>query len=68
MAISPVAPSLLAAVMSTFMVGRDTFTLLRRYACNGHGLCVGEFAPRRGVLHLNFGSAPLNGTWLTVWQ
>jgi hypothetical protein len=45
----------------------DTFRLVRPYACKSR-ICVGEFAPRTGSLHLTFGTQPTLGTWLTVWQ
>lgn len=45
----------------------NTFRLLRPYACKSK-ICVGEFAPRTGSLHLTFGRQPKLGTWLTVWQ
>jgi hypothetical protein len=47
---------------------RDTFKLLRPYACKSGSTCVGEFAARSGSLHLSFGTQPVTGTWLTVWQ
>jgi hypothetical protein len=46
----------------------DTFRLLRPYACKSHGVCVGEFAPVGGPLHLTFGTYPKLGNWLSVWQ
>lgn len=45
----------------------DTFRLLRPYTCKGR-ICVGEFAPRTGSLHLTFGTQPTLATWLTVWR
>jgi hypothetical protein len=30
--------------------------------------CAGEFAARRGPLHLTFGTRPITGTWLTIWK
>ena len=46
----------------------DNFSLQRPYKCKSHGFCVGEFAPRAGSLHLTFGTQPVRGTWLTIWQ
>jgi hypothetical protein len=45
-----------------------TFELLRPYACKKGRDCVGEFAARSGSLHITFGTHPVLGTWLTVWQ
>jgi hypothetical protein len=46
----------------------DMFRLVRSYHCKA-GRCVGEFAPRPGRdLHLTFGSRPVLGTWVTLWQ
>lgn len=46
----------------------STFKLVRPYACKAEMRCVGEFAARRGPLHLTFGTQPLTGTWLTIWK
>jgi hypothetical protein len=60
---SPV--SLQSAVLARY---RDTFKLIRRYACTAGG-CVGEFGPRgASSLHLTFGTHHALGAWLTVWQ
>jgi hypothetical protein len=44
-----------------------TFRLVRSYACKSKA-CVGEFAARRGPIHLTFGTRPVTGTWLTIWK
>lgn len=46
----------------------DTFELERPYRCTRTTYCVGEFAPRKGTLHLTFGTRSTLGTWLTVWR
>jgi hypothetical protein len=45
-----------------------TFRLVRSYACKRTKPCAGEFAARRGPLHLTFGTQPVTGTWLTIWK
>jgi hypothetical protein len=45
-----------------------TFRLVRPYACKGKAQCSGEFAARSGPLRLTFGTQPLTGTWLTIWN
>jgi hypothetical protein len=57
------------ALEKTLVAGYgDTFRLTRSYHCKA-GRCVGEFAPRPGhTLHVTFGSHPVLGTWLTLWQ
>ena len=45
----------------------DTFALDRPYACKGR-LCAVGFAARSGPLHVNFGTQPKLGTWLTVYR
>ena len=57
--------SLQAAIVAGY---GDIFRLLRPYACKSRGVCVGEFAPVGGPLHLTFGTYPRLGNWLTVWQ
>lgn len=57
--------SLQAAVSKGYA---DTFKLARPYACKDKTYCVGEFAPRKGTLHLTFGTHSTLGTWLTVWE
>jgi hypothetical protein len=44
-----------------------TFRLVRSYACRSK-VCAGEFAARSGLLHLTFGTQPVTGTWLTIWE
>jgi hypothetical protein len=44
------------------------FRLVRTYACKSTMECAGEFAARRGSLHLTFGTQPVTGTWLTIWK
>jgi hypothetical protein len=44
-----------------------TFRLVRSYACKNNA-CVGEFAARNGPLHLTFGTQPVTGTWVTIWE
>jgi hypothetical protein len=44
-----------------------TFRLVRSYVCKSK-VCVGEFAARRSPLHLTFGTQPVTGTWLTIWE
>jgi len=57
--------ALQAAILARYA---DTFSLLRPYACKRDGFCAGELAPRTGSLHLTFGTQPVHGTWLTIWQ
>jgi hypothetical protein len=45
-----------------------TFRLIRSYACKNKTECSGEFAARRGLIHLTFGTQPVSGTWLTIWR
>jgi hypothetical protein len=45
-----------------------TYRLTRFYACKHTTECSGEFAARNGPIHLTFGTQPLTGTWLTIWQ
>ena len=44
------------------------FRLVRSYACKSTKESAGEFAARRGPLHLTFGTQPVTGTWLTIWK
>lgn len=45
----------------------SSFRLVRAYSCNASKLCVGDFGPRTGTLHVAFGRQP-SGRWLTVWR
>jgi hypothetical protein len=45
-----------------------TFRLVRAYACKSKVACAGEFAARNGPFHLIFGTQPVTGTWLTIWE
>lgn len=58
------SPALQAAVVEGYA---DTFRLVRPYRCKNR-ICVGDFAQRNGSLRLTFGTEPLLGTWLTVYQ
>jgi len=57
--------ALQAAILAQYP---DAFSLRRPYTCKHSGFCVGELAPRTGSLHLTFGTQPVHGTWLTIWQ
>jgi hypothetical protein len=57
------------ALQKTIVAGYgDTLRLERSYHCTA-GRCVGEFVPRPDhSLHVTFGSRPVFGTWVTLWQ